>query len=61
VASTLWSPMPGAAWTGAIAELAAAELRGSFELNFFAIPTVAQAAVAIFPRPGFGGQLPVQQ
>jgi len=47
----------GAAWTGAIAELAAAELRASFELNFFAHQTVAQAAVAIFRAQGFGGQL----
>jgi len=47
----------GAAWTGAIAELAEAELRASFELNFFAHQTVAQAAVAIYRSQGFGGQL----
>jgi NAD(P)-dependent dehydrogenase (short-subunit alcohol dehydrogenase family) len=38
----------GAAWTGAIATLAEADLRAAFELNFFAHQSVAQAAVAIW-------------
>jgi short-subunit dehydrogenase len=38
----------GAAWTGAIASLADADLRAAFELNFFAHQSVAQAAVAIW-------------
>ena len=38
----------GAAWTGAIATLADAELRAAFELNFFAHQSVAQAAVAVW-------------
>ena len=58
----------GAAWTGPIATLAEADLRASFELNFFAHQTVAQAALAVFRaqesdpldgggRPVLGGQL----
>jgi NAD(P)-dependent dehydrogenase (short-subunit alcohol dehydrogenase family) len=52
----------GAAWTGAIADLADADLRASFDLNLFAHQTVAQAAVAVFRaqdagRPLLGGQL----
>jgi NAD(P)-dependent dehydrogenase (short-subunit alcohol dehydrogenase family) len=38
----------GAAWAGRIAELAEADLRASFELNFFAHQHVAQAALALF-------------
>ncbi len=38
----------GAAWTGAIATLADAELRAAFELNLFAHQAVAQAAVAVW-------------
>ncbi|MEB3351931.1 MAG: bifunctional aldolase/short-chain dehydrogenase [Cyanobacteriota bacterium] len=38
----------GAAWTGSIAALPEADLRASFELNFFAHQSVAQAAVAVF-------------
>jgi NAD(P)-dependent dehydrogenase (short-subunit alcohol dehydrogenase family) len=38
----------GAAWTGAIATLADAELRAAFELNLFAHQSVAQAAVAVW-------------
>jgi rhamnose utilization protein RhaD (predicted bifunctional aldolase and dehydrogenase)/NAD(P)-dependent dehydrogenase (short-subunit alcohol dehydrogenase family) len=38
----------GAAWTGAMATLSDADLRASFELNFFAHQAVAQAAVAVF-------------
>ncbi|MFZ0408410.1 MAG: SDR family oxidoreductase, partial [Cyanobium sp.] len=50
----------GAAWTGAIASLAEADLRAAFELNFFAHQSVAQAAVAIWrlqdgASPGRGG------
>ncbi|MFO0075958.1 MAG: bifunctional aldolase/short-chain dehydrogenase [Cyanobacteriota bacterium] len=61
----------GAAWTGAIASLPEADLRASFELNFFAHQTVAQTALALFRlqdgaeagaaqgvrRPVLGGQL----
>jgi NAD(P)-dependent dehydrogenase (short-subunit alcohol dehydrogenase family) len=38
----------GAAWTGAMADLPDAELRSSFELNFFSHQSVAQAAMAVF-------------
>jgi NAD(P)-dependent dehydrogenase (short-subunit alcohol dehydrogenase family)/ribulose-5-phosphate 4-epimerase/fuculose-1-phosphate aldolase len=38
----------GAAWGGRIAELPDADLRASFELNFFAHQHVAQAALALF-------------
>ena len=58
----------GAAWTGPMASLAEADLRASFELNFFAHQAVAQAALAVFRaqdrdpldgggRPVLGGQL----
>jgi rhamnose utilization protein RhaD (predicted bifunctional aldolase and dehydrogenase)/NAD(P)-dependent dehydrogenase (short-subunit alcohol dehydrogenase family) len=47
----------GAAWQGRIGEVADAVLRRSFELNFFAHQTVAQAAVAIMLRQGTGGVL----
>ena len=61
----------GAAWTGAITSLPEADLRASFELNFFAHQTVAQTALALFRlqdgaeagaaqgvrRPVLGGQL----
>ncbi|WP_199297227.1 bifunctional aldolase/short-chain dehydrogenase [Synechococcus sp. FACHB-909] len=56
----------GAAWTGPMATLADADLRASFELNFFAHQHVAQAALAVFRaqdlpegggRPVLGGQL----
>lgn len=56
----------GAAWTGPMATLADADLRASFELNFFAHQSVAQAALAVFRaqdrpqdggRPVLGGQL----
>jgi rhamnose utilization protein RhaD (predicted bifunctional aldolase and dehydrogenase)/NAD(P)-dependent dehydrogenase (short-subunit alcohol dehydrogenase family) len=56
----------GAAWTGRMATLADADLRASFELNFFAHQNVAQAALALFRaqdrpegggRPVLGGQL----
>jgi NAD(P)-dependent dehydrogenase (short-subunit alcohol dehydrogenase family)/ribulose-5-phosphate 4-epimerase/fuculose-1-phosphate aldolase len=38
----------GAAWAGRIAELPDADLRASFELNFFSHQHVAQAALALF-------------
>ena len=38
----------GAAWSGRMAELADADLRASFELNFFSHQHVAQAALALF-------------
>ena len=59
----------GAAWSGAMANLADADLRASFELNLFAHQAVAQAAMAVFraqdsgdaaqaaSRPVLGGQL----
>ncbi|RXF66978.1 bifunctional aldolase/short-chain dehydrogenase, partial [Hansschlegelia zhihuaiae] len=47
----------GAAWTGAIADLDDAILRQSFELNFFAHQSVAQAAVRIMRRQRMGGAL----
>jgi len=47
----------GAAWQGKIGEVAESDLRASFELNFFAHQSVAQAAVAIFRRQGTGGVL----
>jgi rhamnose utilization protein RhaD (predicted bifunctional aldolase and dehydrogenase)/NAD(P)-dependent dehydrogenase (short-subunit alcohol dehydrogenase family) len=48
----------GAAWTGAMATLADADLRACFELNFFSHQAVAQAALAIFRgqnAPAMGG------
>jgi NAD(P)-dependent dehydrogenase (short-subunit alcohol dehydrogenase family) len=47
----------GAAWTGPMATLPDADLRASFELNFFAHQSVAQAALAVFRAQGLGGQL----
>ncbi len=47
----------GAAWQGRIGEVGEAELRRSFELNFFAHQTVAQAAVRIMQAQGTGGSL----
>ncbi|MEM6851776.1 MAG: bifunctional aldolase/short-chain dehydrogenase [Pseudomonadota bacterium] len=47
----------GAAWKGPIGELSMADLRASFELNFFAHQHVAKAATAIFRAQGFGGCL----
>jgi rhamnose utilization protein RhaD (predicted bifunctional aldolase and dehydrogenase)/NAD(P)-dependent dehydrogenase (short-subunit alcohol dehydrogenase family) len=47
----------GAAWQGRIGEVSDATLRQSFELNFFAHQTVAQAAVGIMLRQGTGGVL----
>jgi NAD(P)-dependent dehydrogenase (short-subunit alcohol dehydrogenase family) len=47
----------GAAWQGRIGEVDEATLRRSFELNFFAHQTVAQAAVRIMRAQGTGGCL----
>jgi len=47
----------GAAFQGAIADLDEAALRKSFELNFFAHQTLAQAAVAIMSKQRTGGCL----
>ena len=47
----------GAVWQGAMAEVSEADLRASFELNFFAHQTVAQRAVAIMRTQGTGGVL----
>lgn len=47
----------GAAWQGKIGEVTSETLRESFELNFFAHQTVAQAAVNIFLLQGIGGCL----
>ena len=48
----------GAAWTGAIADLADGDLRACFELNFFAHQSVSQAAMAVFRAQNGGGALP---
>ena len=47
----------GAAWQGRIGEVENAVLRRSFELNFFAHQTAAQAAVRIMQAQGTGGSL----
>ena len=47
----------GAAWQGRIGEVDEAMLRQSFELNFFAHQSVAQAAVRIMRAQGTGGCL----
>jgi len=47
----------GAAWQGTIGSVDEEALRQSFELNFFAHQTVAQAAVAIMKAQGTGGCL----
>ena len=47
----------GAAWQGRIGEVADEVLRKSFELNFFAHQSVAQAAVNIMLEQGTGGVL----
>ncbi len=47
----------GAAWQGRIGDVSDALLRQSFELNFFAHQTVAQAAVRIMLKQGTGGVL----
>jgi rhamnose utilization protein RhaD (predicted bifunctional aldolase and dehydrogenase)/NAD(P)-dependent dehydrogenase (short-subunit alcohol dehydrogenase family) len=47
----------GGAWQGKIGDVADDVLRRSFELNFFAHQSVAQAAVRIFTAQGTGGAL----
>jgi rhamnose utilization protein RhaD (predicted bifunctional aldolase and dehydrogenase)/NAD(P)-dependent dehydrogenase (short-subunit alcohol dehydrogenase family) len=47
----------GAAWQGEIGTVSDAVLRKSFELNFFAHQSIAQAAVAVMRRQGTGGCL----
>ncbi len=47
----------GAAWQGRIGDVTEADLRASFELNFFAHQRVAQAAVDIMRAQGTGGVL----
>ena len=47
----------GAAWQGRIGEVDEAVLRQSFELNFFAHQSVAQAAVRVMRAQGIGGVL----
>ncbi len=47
----------GAAWQGRIGEVEDENLRKSFELNFFAHQSVAQAAVRIMVAQGTGGVL----
>ena len=47
----------GAAWQGRIGEVDDKVLRQSFELNFFAHQSVAQAAVAVMRAQGTGGVL----
>jgi len=47
----------GRVWQGAMADCSEAELRASFELNFFAHQHLAAAAVQVFKRQGTGGQL----
>jgi rhamnose utilization protein RhaD (predicted bifunctional aldolase and dehydrogenase)/NAD(P)-dependent dehydrogenase (short-subunit alcohol dehydrogenase family) len=47
----------GAAFTGAIGDVDEAVLRASFELNFFAHQSAAQAALRIFRRQASGGAL----
>ena len=47
----------GAAWQGRIGEVSDADLRASFDLNFFAHQSVAQSAVNVFLAQGTGGVL----
>ena len=47
----------GAAWQGKIGEVSDADLRRSFELNFFAHQSIAQEAVRVFRAHGTGGCL----
>ncbi|HTY93266.1 MAG TPA: bifunctional aldolase/short-chain dehydrogenase [Steroidobacteraceae bacterium] len=47
----------GAAWSGPIGAVRDADLRASFEVNFFGHQHAAQAAVAIMQRQGTGGVL----
>ncbi|HXV00697.1 MAG TPA: bifunctional aldolase/short-chain dehydrogenase [Caulobacteraceae bacterium] len=47
----------GAALTGAMTEISDADLRASFEINFFAHQAAAKAAVGVMRAQGFGGVL----
>ena len=47
----------GAAWTGEMIELDEADLRKSYELNFFAHRSFAVEAAKLFGRQGRGGQI----
>jgi rhamnose utilization protein RhaD (predicted bifunctional aldolase and dehydrogenase)/NAD(P)-dependent dehydrogenase (short-subunit alcohol dehydrogenase family) len=47
----------GAAWSGPIGSVSDADLRASFELNFFGHQNMAQAAVAVMQAQGTGGVL----
>ncbi len=47
----------GAAWQGRMGDVSDADLRASFELNFFAHQHVAKAAVAVMLKQGTGGML----
>ena len=47
----------GSATTGMMAQLSDAALRASFDLNFFAHQSVAQAAIRVFDAQGTGGAL----
>jgi len=47
----------GAAWQGPIGDIPAADLRASFELNFFAHQRLAQASTKIFMAQNSGGCL----
>ncbi len=47
----------GGAWQGPIGEVSDADLRTSFELNFFAHQTLAQNAVRVMKAQGTGGVL----
>ncbi len=47
----------GAAWQGKIGTVDEQVLRDSFELNFYGHQRVAQAAVAVMSKQGFGGAL----
>ena len=47
----------GAAWSGPIGSVSDADLRASFEVNFFGHQNVAQAAVAVMQDQGTGGVL----
>jgi NAD(P)-dependent dehydrogenase (short-subunit alcohol dehydrogenase family) len=47
----------GAAWSGPIGSVSDADLRASFELNFFGHQNIARAAVAIMQNQATGGVL----
>jgi len=47
----------GRVWQGGMADVSDADLRASFELNFFSHQTLAAEAVRLFRRQGTGGHL----